>query len=476
MITFHELTIKKTHDLLVNKEISAFDLTRELLEYISDKDKEIGAYLSIRHDEALAEANETDKKIAAREEIDYLAGIPLAIKDNMLIKDWPATAASKILKNYRATYDATVIKKLKEAGAIFIGKANMDEFAMGSSTENSAYQLTKNPLDPTTVPGGSSGGVAAAVASHQAIAGLGSDTGGSIRQPAAFCGLVGLKPTYGAVSRFGLMALASSLDQIGPLTKNTEDSALLFEKICGEDKHDATSKAVSFSFSDIQKTADLKKMKIGVIKECFEQNLDEDLKNSIQNSINQLKTLGAEVEEVSIPHIGASLACYYIILPAEVSANLARYDGLRYAVNELGGTLKERYFKNRGRNFGPEVRRRIVLGTFVLSAGYYDAYYLKAKKVQKLIKQEFDKAFERYQLLLSPTTPSSAFKIGEKVSDPLAMYLSDIFTVPANIAGLPAISLPIWGKNKLPYGLQLIAPALEEKRLFQAGILLEKIK
>ena len=272
------------------------------------------------------------------------------------------------------------------------------------------------------------------------------------------------------------MALASSLDQIGPLTKNTEDSALLFEKICGEDKHDATSKAVSFSFSDIQKTADLKKMKIGVIKECFEQNLDEDLKNSIQNSINQLKTLGAEVEEVSIPHIDASLACYYIILPAEVSANLARYDGLRYAVNELGGTLKERYFKNRGRNFGPEVRRRIVLGTFVLSAGYYDAYYLKAKKVQKLIKQEFDKAFERYQLLLSPTTPSSAFKIGEKVSDPLAMYLSDIFTVPANIAGLPAISLPIWGKNKLPYGLQLIAPALEEKRLFQAGILLEKIK
>jgi aspartyl-tRNA(Asn)/glutamyl-tRNA(Gln) amidotransferase subunit A len=476
MITFHELTIKKTHDLLMKKEISAFDLTRELLEYIRNKDKEIGAYLSIRHDEALAEANEADKKIAAGEEIDYLTGIPLAIKDNMLIKDWPATAASKILKNYRATYDATVIKKLKKAGAIFIGKANMDEFAMGSSTENSAYQLTKNPLDLTAVPGGSSGGVAAAVASHQAIAGLGSDTGGSIRQPAAFCGLVGLKTTYGAVSRFGLMAMASSLDQIGPITKNTEDAALLFEKICGEDKHDATSKTVKFNFSDILKTTDLKKIKIGVIKECFEQNLDKDLKNSIQNSINQLKTLGAEIEEVSIPHIDASLACYYILMPAEVSANLARYDGLRYAVNELGGTLKERYFKNRGQNFGREVRRRIVLGTFVLSAGYYDAYYLKAKKVQKLIKQEFDKAFQNYQLLLSPTTPSSAFKIGEKISDPLAMYLSDIFTVPANIAGLPAISLPIWGESKLPYGLQLIAPALEEKNLFNAGILLEKIK
>ncbi len=475
-MTFHELTIRKTHELLVNKEISAFDLTRELLEYINERDKEIGAYLSIRHDEALAEANETDKKIAAGEEIDWLSGIPLAIKDNMLIKDWPATAASKILKNYRASYDATVIEKLKKAGAIFIGKANMDEFAMGSSTENSSFQLTKNPLDPTTVPGGSSGGVAAAISSHQAVAGLGSDTGGSIRQPAAFCGLVGLKPTYGAVSRFGLMAMASSLDQIGPITKTAEDAALLFEKICGEDKKDATSKNVKFNFSDIQKTTNLKKIKIGVIKECFEENLDEDLKNSVKNSIDRLKGLGAEVEEVSIPHIAASLACYYILMPAEVSANLARYDGLRYAVNELGGTLKERYFKNRGQNFGKEVRRRIVLGTFVLSAGYYDAYYLKAKKVQKLIQEEFNKAFEKYQILLSPTTPSPAFKIGEKTNDPLAMYLSDIFTVPANIAGLPSISLPIWGKNKLPYGLQLIAPALKEEYLFQAGILMEKIR
>jgi len=475
MLTLHELTIKKTHELLTKKEVSAFELTKEFLKYIQDRDKEIGAYLSIRHDEALEEANAVDQKIASGRQIDYLAGIPMAIKDNILIKDWPATAASKILKNYRAAYDATVIERLKKAGAIFIGKTNLDEFAMGSSTENSAYQLTKNPLDLKRVPGGSSGGSASAVASHQAVCALGSETGGSVRQPAAFCGLVGLKPTYGAVSRFGLMAMASSLDQIAPLAKNTEDVALLFEKIIGEDKNDATSLPYQFNFEEATKITDLKNFKIGVIKECVEEGLDEDLKNSLQSSIKILQSLGAKIEEVSIPHIGASLACYYILMPAEVSANLARYDGLRYAFNELGGTLNDLYFKNRGQNFGKEVRRRIVLGTFVLSSGYYDAYYLKAKKVQQLIKNEFDAALQKFQLLLTPTAPTAAFKFGEKTKDPLSMYLSDIFTVPANISGLPAISLPIWGKNELPYGLQLIAPALQEKNLFAVGLLFEKV-
>jgi len=475
MIKLHELTIRKVHELLTKKEVSSFELIKEFLEYIEERDKEIGAYLRVFHDEALKQANEIDKKIAAGEEIDLLAGVPVAIKDNILIKDTPSTAASKILKNYQATYDATVIKKLKKAGAIFLGKTNLDEFAMGSSTENSAFQLTKNPLDETRVPGGSSGGSASAVASHQAVCALGSDTGGSIRQPAAFCGLVGLKPTYGAVSRFGLIAMASSLDQIGPITKTVEDAALILERIAGEDPSDATSLPFNFNFKELEKITDLKKIRIGVIKECFEQNLEPDLKNAIDKSIKLLKSLGAEIDEVSIPHIAASLACYYIIMPAEVSANLARYDGLRYASKEISGSLKELYFKNRGENFGREVRRRILLGTFVLSSGYYDAYYLKAKKVQKLISDEFERAFQKYQLLLSPTAPTSAFKLGEKINDPLAMYLSDIFTVPANIAGLPAISLPVYENNKLPYALQLMAPPFKERDLLAASLLFEKI-
>lgn len=474
MIKLHELTIKKTHQLLVDKEISAFDLTKEFFDYIEERDKKINAYLSLHKDEALREANEVDKKISGKEEIHTLAGIPLAIKDNVLIKDLPCTAGSKILQNYRATYDATVIKKLKKANAIFLGKTNLDEFAMGSSTENSAFQITKNPLDETTVPGGSSGGSAAAVASHQAVAGLGSDTGGSIRQPAAFCGLVGLKPTYGAVSRFGLIAMASSLDQIGSLTKNVEDAAILLETISGEDPNDSTSLDFEFKVDDLKKIRNIKNWKIGIIKEYGGNSLGPDLKSAMEKSQKTLMSLGANLEEVSISHISSSLACYYIIMPAEVSANLARYDGLRYAGNDLGGSLKEIYFETRGKNFGKETRRRIALGTFVLSSGYYDAYYLKAKKVQKLIQSEFDEAFKKFDLLLSPTAPSSAFKVGEKTNNPLSMYLSDIFAVPANLAGLPAISLPIWGQNKMPYGLQLIAPAFQEKKLLAAASLFEK--
>lgn len=474
MINLHDLTIKKTHDLLVNKEISSFHLTKEFFDYIEQRDKKIDAYLSLLKDDALEQANEVDKKIAAKEEIGMLAGIPIAIKDNILVKNHTCTGGSKILENYKAAYDATVVKKLKKSGAIILGKTNLDEFAMGSSTETSAFKITKNPLDETCVPGGSSGGSAAAVASHQAIASLGSDTGGSVRQPASFCGLVGLKPTYGAVSRFGLMALASSLDQIGTFTKNVEDASLLLEVISGEDQNDNTSMPFNFKAEETKNLLSLKGIKIGIIKECFDNNLNSEIKSAIDANIKILEDLGAETRIISLPHISASLPCYYILMPAEASANLARYDGLRYASSNIDKNLKELYFAHRGENFGQETRRRIMLGAFVLSSGYYDAYYLKAKKVQQLIKDEFRNAFNECDVLISPTTPSEAFKIGEKTKDPVSMYLSDIFTVPANIAGLPAISLPITRKNALPFGLQLTAKQFDEKTLLAISYLLEK--
>jgi len=474
MINLHDLTIKKTRELLINKEISSFHLTKEFFDYIEGRDKKIGAYLSLFRDEALEQANEIDKKIAAKEELGALAGIPLAIKDNILVKGKKCTAGSKILENYQATYDATVTKRLKKSGAIILGKTNLDEFAMGSSTETSAFQITKNPLDETRVPGGSSGGSAAAVASHQAIAALGSDTGGSIRQPASFCGLVGLKPTYGAVSRFGLMALASSLDQIGTFTKNVEDAAIILETISGEDKNDSTSLPFQFKAEEINNLPTLKGIKIGVIKECFDEKLNPKIKTAIEDNIKLLEDLGAKVKTISIPHISTSLPCYYILMPAEASANLARYDGLRYANSEIDKNLKDLYFEHRGKKFGEEVRRRIMLGAFVLSSGYYDAYYLKAKKVQQLIKDEFRQAFNECDVLISPTTPSEAFKIGEKIEDPVSMYLSDIFTVNANIAGLPAISLPILQKDSLPLGLQLTGKHFDEKTLLSVAYILEK--
>lgn len=475
MIHLHDLTIKKVHQLLLNKEISAFDLTKEFFDYIEKKDKTIGAYLSLLKDEALRQANEVDKKIAAGEEIPVLAGVPLAIKDNILIKGEKTTCASKILENYQASYDATVIKRLRKNNAIFLGKTNLDEFAMGSSTENSAFQKTKNPLDETTVPGGSSGGSAAAVASHQAVAALGSDTGGSVRQPASFCGLVGLKPTYGAVSRFGLVAMASSLDQIGPITKTVEDAAILLEAISGKDKYDSTSENFSFRAKDIYQKQNLKGVKIGLIKEIDLSQLEKGLQESFSQSIEILKNLGAEIKEVSIPHINLSLACYYVLMPAEVSSNLARYDGLRYSPSDKTGSLKELYFATRGEHFGTEVKRRVMLGTFVLSSGYYDAYYLKARQVQALIKKEFEKVFQEVDVLISPTAPSAAFKFGEKLNNPLEMYLSDVFTVPANIAGVPAISLPIYSANNpLPYGFQFIGKHFDEANLLNIAYLFEK--
>ncbi len=477
MINLRDLTIEKTREILLKKEISCFRLVKEFFDYIEEKDKSIGAFLSLRKVEALEEANEIDKKIASNEEIGRLGGIPIAIKDNILIKKEISTAGSKILENYQATYDATVIKKLRKEGAVILGKTNLDEFAMGASTENSAYQTTKNPLDEKKVPGGSSGGSASAVASFQSVIALGSDTGGSVRQPASFCGLVGLRPTYGAVSRSGLISMASSLDQIGPLSRNVSDSAILFDIIRGRDENDQSSVDCPFDLKKVLGfSSDLKNYKIGIISECFEEKIDDDLKNSFDEIISILKSLGAKVENVSIKNIFSSVPCYYILMPSEVSANLARFDGLRYSPdNELAGNLSELYSKQRGGKFGKEVRRRIALGTFALSSGYYDAYYKKAKKVQQLIRNEFLDSFKRFDLLVLPTSPTTAFDIGEKSSDPLAMYLADIFTAPASIAGLPAISLPIFGKNALPYGFQIMANPLGEQKIFETAISLEKV-
>jgi len=489
---FKNLTIKKFHEGLLNKEFSAFEITQKFFDYIEEKDQEIGAYLHLMKDLAFSQANKIDVELAEGRELPILAGAPLAIKDNILIEGIPATAGSKILENYTASYDATVIKKLKEARALFLGKTNLDEFAMGSSTENSAFKITKNPHDLERVPGGSSGGSAAAVAAGMAVAALGSDTGGSIRQPASFCGVVGLKPTYGAVSRYGLIAMASSLDQIGPITKTVEDARILFEAIRGKDELDATSVNFQFPISNFQ-LEDIRKLKIGLPKEYFIEGLDKEVASAIDEAIKLLKSLKIEFKEISLPHTKYALSCYYIIMPAEASANLARYDGIRYARIPRGSQIKRRsladqrksaleeiYFRQRGEGFGPEVKRRIILGTFVLSAGYYDAYYAKAQKVRRLIKNDFDKAFEEVDVILTPISPTPAFKIGEKIDDPLSMYLSDIFTIPVNLAGLPGISIPINSKlktqnSKLPIGFQLIGRPFHEADILGIGEYYEKI-
>ena len=473
MFTLHDLTIKKVHDGLLSKEFSALELAKEFFEYIAYKDKEVGAYLTLDKDGAYVMAEKTDIAIAKGEEIGVLSGVPLAVKDNMLIEGLPATAASKILENYRAAYDATVIEKLKKENAVFLGKTNLDEFAMGSSTENSAFGITKNPHDLKRVPGGSSGGSAAAVAAHMAVAALGSDPGGSIRQPASFCGVVGLKPTYGAVSRYGLIALASSLDQIGPLTKTVEDAAILFNAIRGKDEMDATSVDLNLE-SGIWNLEKVRKLKIGLPKEYFVAGLDKEVEKAVQNAIDSIKSLKIEFKEISLPHTKYALSCYYIIMPAEASANLARFDGIRYGSRaKKAENLPELYKKTRGEEFGAEARRRIILGTFVLSSGYYDAYYAKAQKVRRLIKNDFDETFKEVDIILTPVAPTPAFKIGEKTEDPLSMYLSDIFTIPVNLAGLPAISIPV--KTELPVGFQLIGKPFCEADILSLGQFYEKI-
>ena len=489
------LTIKKFHTGLVEKKFSAFEIAEEYFKYIEKKDKEINAFLSLTKDIALEQAKNVDVKIAKGKEIGVLEGAPLAIKDNILIEGTITTSASKILENYRASYDATVIKKLKQAGSMFLGKTNMDEFAMGSSTENSAFKITKNPHDAERVPGGSSGGSASAVASDMAVAALGSDTGGSIRQPASLCGVVGFKPTYGAVSRYGLMAMASSLDQIGPITKTVEDTEILFNAIKGKDEMDATS-AKQATNDKRQTTSD--KLVVGLPKEYFVEGLDKETSKALEEVIKTLKDLGIKFKEINLPHTKYALPCYYIIVPAEVSANLARFDGIRYARinadqdadkrrlisenqrdNQRKSALSKIYFTQRGEGFGPEVKRRIILGTFVLSSGYYDAYYAKAQKVRKLIKEDFDKAFDSsangVDVILTPVSPTTAFKIGEKTDDPLQMYLSDIFTIPVNLAGLPAISIPARPVPALPVGFQLIGKYFHESDILEIGKLYETL-
>ncbi|MEK7464319.1 MAG: Asp-tRNA(Asn)/Glu-tRNA(Gln) amidotransferase subunit GatA [Patescibacteria group bacterium] len=477
----HDLTIKSFGEGLLRKEFSALEITQAYLNYIADKDREVGAYLNLHGMEAIRSAEAVDVAISEGRRIGPIAGVPVALKDNMLVDGSRTTAGSKILENYISSYDATVTKKLKEGGAVVLGKTNMDEFAMGSSTENSAFQITRNPYDPKRVPGGSSGGSAAAVAANIALAALGSDTGGSIRQPAAFCGVVGLKPTYGAVSRHGLIAMSSSLDQIGPITRTVEDAAILFKAISGKDEFDSTS--VDTDYDDVinPDLDDLKNLKIGLPKEYFISGLDKKVSDGMDLAIAKLKSLGLKFEEISLPNTKYALSVYYIIMPAEVSTNLARFDGIRYArIPDLEiKNLKDLYLKNRGLGFGAEARRRILLGTFVLSSGYYDAYYAKAQKVRTLIKRDFDEAFKKVDVVLTPVTPTPAFKIGEKTADPMQMYLSDIFTIPANLAGLPAISIPVkkysLADKELPIGFQLIGKYFREKDILGLGQYYEKL-
>ncbi len=476
-ISLEELTITKAHQHLTKGNFTARELAQAYLDVIEKKNKDINAYIEV-FDDVLEQASEADKRIASKKDVRALTGIPLAMKDNILIKGYRCTAASKILEGYYATYDSTVARKLKEAGAVFLGRTNMDEFAMGGSTENSAYGPTKNPHDTSRVPGGSSGGSAASVAADMAPASFGSDTGGSIRQPASFCGIVGFKPTYGAVSRSGLMAMGSSLDQIGPFARTVEDAQILFEAVRGQDSLDSTT----ISEDTYGKAKTHKKFVIGVPRDFTSaEGVDKTVIDNFNQNLIHLEKLGCEMRDVKMPTLSYALAAYYIIMPAEVSSNLARYDGVKFGKLEEGEELLQDYFLTRGRLFGKEARRRIILGTYVLSAGYYDAYYGKANAVRALIRDDFKKVFsEGVHAIATPTTPTPAFKIGEKTSDPLQMYLADIFTVTANIIGIPAISLPsgfaaVDGK-KLPLGLQLMAPHGRESYLFEIGKKFETIK
>ena len=463
MLDISKLSIKSTRAALKNKEFTARELTEASLEAIKKKDGDIHAFLEV-FDDALAQADEVDKRIAKGEDLPLL-GIPIAVKDNIFVLSKRVTAGSKILEGFVAPYDATAVKKLKSAGAIIIGRTNMDEFAMGSSTESSAYGMTKNPHDLSRVPGGSSGGSAAALAAGMVIASLGSDTGGSIRQPAALCGVVGLKPTYGRVSRFGLIAMASSLDQIGPFAKTMGDVETLYEVLKGQDFLDSTT----ISEETYPRKRKFSKT-IGIPREFVEsEGVSRDVKKNFEESVEKFKSLGYKVVDVELPHIKYSLAAYYIIMPAEASSNLARFDGVKYGLHKDGEDSIDDYFKTRGTGFGKEVRRRIILGTYVLSSGYYDEYYRKALEMKKLITEELKTIFDEIDLILTPTTPSPAWKMGEKSKDPLEMYLEDIFTVTANIAGLPAISLPSGFDDKLPLGIQLMAGLGREDNLFTAG-------
>lgn len=471
-----ELTVHELKEKLAKKEITVQEVTKAYVDRINDKEKDVGAFVTTLCDEALEEAKNIQEKIDAGEIKGELAGIPIGIKDNMCTKGIKTTCSSKMLENFVSPYDATVVEKLKEQHMIDLGKLNMDEFAMGASTEYSAFHVTRNPWNLNTVPGGSSGGSAAAVAANLVPWALGSDTGGSIRQPAAFCGVVGLKPTYGLVSRYGLVAFASSLDQIGPITKDVEDAAMLLNVITGHDERDTTSEnREKIDYTKCLKN-DVKGLKIGVPKEFFGEGINEEVKAKLKEAIEKYKEMGAEVEEFSLDIANYALATYYIIACAEASSNLGRFDGIRYGYRTENFTnLKEIYKNSRSEGFGDEVKRRIILGTYVLSSGYYDAYYKKAQQVRTLVRKEFDKAFEKYDVLLTPTSPTVAFEIGTRSSNPLEMYLADICTVSINIAGLPGISVPCGVDSKgMPVGMQLIGNRFDEEKILNAAYTYEQ--
>ena len=466
----HEL-----HDLLVKKEISSVELTKDVLARLDETEEKVRAYIDVTREAALQEAEKADKKIAAGGPISYFEGIPGAVKDNICTKGVKTTCASKMLENFVPPYNATVMEKLRAEQPVILGKANMDEFAMGGSTENSSFHPTHNPWNADCVPGGSSGGSAAAVAAGSAIWALGSDTGGSIRQPASFCGVVGMKPTYGRVSRYGLVAFASSLDQIGPLTRDVTDCAHLLQAIAGHDERDSTSSASEVPDFAKALVQDVKGLKIGIPKEYFVKGMDAEVEQAVRGAIDKLQGLGAEIQEISLPHTEYAISVYYLIAPAEAATNLERYDGVSYGARVDGADVVEMMTKTRSEKFGDEVKRRILIGNYALSAGYYDAYYLKALKVRRLIKEDYDRAFEQVDVIATPTAPTPAYRIGEMTSDPLKMYLQDIFTVPLNLAGLPGISVPCgYSCGKLPIGLQIIGKPLDEATVLRTAYTYEQ--
>ena len=476
MKEIYELTALEVRNKILNKELSAYDVTKAVFERIEKTDELIGSFVSLRKEKALEEAKIIDEKIAKGEKVGALAGVPVSIKDNMVSLNDPSASCSKILDGYIGIYDATVVTKLKEADAIIIGKTNMDEFAMGGSTKTSYYKLTKNPWDTSKVPGGSSGGAASSIASQQCFISLGSDTGGSIRQPASFCGVVGLKPTYGRVSRYGLMAFASSLDQIGPLAKNVEDIALAMNVIAGYDDYDGTVKNIPVPDYTEFLGKDIKGVKIGVPKEYFVDGMNENVKAIMMDALEKLKEAGAELVDVSLPHTKYALPTYYILAPAEASSNLARFDGIRYGYRSKNAKdFNDLYVKSRSEGFGSEVKRRIMIGTYVLSAGFYDAYFKKAQKARALIKADFDKAFETVDMIFTPVAPTPAFSL-DAVKTPLELYLEDIFTLSANLAGVPGLSIPAGMTEGLPVGIQLLGKHFDEGNLIAVGSAFEKIR
>ncbi|CAI8374082.1 MAG: Glutamyl-tRNA(Gln) amidotransferase subunit A [Chloroflexota bacterium] len=469
-----KLTLKEASDGLTQGLFSAKELTESTLERIQDVEPKVQSFITLTSEQALVDAVRADERIASGNKTP-LTGIPMQLKDLLCTRNVPTTCGSKMLEQFVPVYNATVVENLNQAGAISLGKGNMDEFAMGSSCETSAFHPTYNPWDLNRVPGGSSGGAAASVASGQVPFAIGSDTGGSIRQPAALCGVVGMKPTYGLVSRYGLIAFASSLDQIGPLTRTVYDNAMVLDIIAGHDPMDATSVNRKSESISATLTGDIKGRKLGVPSEYFGNGIDEGVKNLVKDAIKTLEREGAEIVEVSLPHTKYALSCYYIIAPSECSSNLARYDGVKYGHSFLGTDNMWQAMENsRGEGFGQEVKRRMMIGTYALSSGYYDAYYLKAQKVRTLIKQEFDEVFQQVDAIISPTSPTTAFEVGEKIGDPLSMYLSDILTIPANMAGLPGMSVPCGFVDDLPVGLQIIGPRFSESRIYNIGMAYER--